>query len=71
MGITQSITNNVFQRTFQGVRIAVQRPRPRREVNCQRLAHLLGFERRVIQHFTPQLVGFDGFANQRVFLLIT
>ncbi len=31
---------------------------PEREVNRQRLAHLLGFERRVIQHFTPQLVGF-------------
>ncbi len=30
-------------------------------------AHLLGFERRVIQHFTPQLVGFDGLANQRIF----
>lgn len=42
-----------------------------REVNCQRLAHLLGFERRVIQHFTPQLIGFDGLANQCVFLLIT
>ncbi len=42
-----------------------------REVNRQRLAHLLGFERRVIQHFTPQLVGFDGLANQRIFLLIT
>ena len=60
-----------WRRLFQGVRIAVQRPRPRREVNCQRLAHLLGFERRVIQHFTPQLIGFDGLANQRVFLLIT
>ncbi len=41
------------------------------EVNRQRLAHLLGFERRVIQHFTSQLAGFDGLANQRIFLLIT
>lgn len=28
IGITQGITNNVFQRTFQSVRVAIQRPRP-------------------------------------------
>jgi signal transduction histidine kinase len=31
--------------------------------------HLLGFKRRVVQHFAPQLIGFDRLAHQGVFLL--
>jgi hypothetical protein len=42
----------------------------RREVDGEGFAHLLRFERRVVQHFMPQVIGFHRFADQRVFLLI-
>jgi hypothetical protein len=40
------------------------------DTDGERFAHLLGFKRRVVQHFAPQLIGFHRFADQRVFRLI-
>ena len=68
--IAQGVTHDVLQRAFQRVGVTVQRPWPWREVDGKGFPHLLRFERRVIQHFMPQVVGFHRFAHQRVFLLI-
>ncbi len=68
--VAQGVTHDILQRAFQRVGVTVQRPWTRREVNGEGFAHLLRFERRVIQHFMPQMIGFHRFAHQRVFLLI-
>ena len=68
--IAQGVTHDILQRAFQRVGVTVERPWARREVDGERFAHLLRFERRVVQHLMPEVIGFHRFAHQRVFLLI-
>ncbi len=70
MRVAQGVTHDILQRAFQRVGVTVQRPRARREVDGERFTHLFRFERRVVQHLVPQVIGFHRFAHQRVFLLI-
>ncbi|MNY44805.1 hypothetical protein D3C86_1798630 [compost metagenome] len=70
MRVAQGVTHDILQRALQRVGVTVQRPRARREVDGEGFPHLLRFERRVVQHLMPQVVGFHRFAHQRVFLLI-
>ena len=68
--VAQGVAHDILQRAFQRIGVTVQRPRTRRILNGERFPHLLGFKRRVVQHFAPQLIGFDRLADQGVFRLI-
>ena len=70
MRVAQGVADDILQCAFQRIRVTVQRPGARRIFNGERFTHLLGFKRRVVQHFAPQLIGFHRLADQGIFGLI-